>query len=327
MGETPLEAVLDQARTPSLMAPQQIFYLRNARELFSRSGGEEGGAAGAAARPQGKKRHGDFPANLERFAASMEAGGRAPEAQLIFVADHLHIPADRARMSLEDKGKLQRVEATLGAVGELVACAAVSVGQAARLAQQMAQAQGCRLGDAPAAELAEVLEGQLGLIEREVEKLCLHAGGEGTIAAEAVGALVPAAATSSGYALAGSIAGGERAAGLACLQRLWAEEGAGGAIGLVFQLSRIFAMALVVRQEKAADKRALYAVLPEGLRPPGFAAETILAIGRRMSEAKLRRGLALLHAADVELRSSPLSARLVLERMVIGLTGPASPAA
>lgn len=292
------------------MAPRQIFYLRNARELFSRGGGEEGA-------PQGKKKHGDFPANLERFAA---AQGQPPEALLLFVADHVHIPADRARISLEDKGKLQRLEATLGAVGELVLCAAVGPGQAARLAQQMARERGCTLGEDAAAALAETLEGRLGLIEREVEKLCLYAGGQGAIPPEAVAALVPAAGAASGYELAERIAAGGRAAALAALARLWAEEGEGGAIGLVFQLSRIFQMALVVRQEKAGDKRALYAVLPEGLRPPGFAAETILAIGRRMRESTLRRGLALLHAADVELRSSPLSARLVMERVVLALT-------
>ncbi len=318
LAETPLEAVLDQARTPSLMAPCQVFYLRNARELFSRGGGaEEGAAPGTPVRAQGKKRHGDFPANLERFAAAL---GQPPEARLIFVADHLHLPADRARMSLEDKGKLQRIAGTLGAVGELVECGGASLAQAARVAQQMARERGCRLDDASAAALAEGLEGRLGMIEREVEKLCLYAGGSGAIAPASVAALVPAAGASSGFELAGRIAAGERAASLACLARLWAEEGPGGAIGLVFQLSRVFQMALVVRQEKAGDKRALYAVLPEGLRPPGFAAEAVLAIGRRMREPKLRRALALLHAADVELRSSPLSARLVMERVVLGLT-------
>jgi DNA polymerase-3 subunit delta len=315
LGETPLEAVLDQARTPSLMAPRQVFYLRNARELFGRGGGGDENAA------QGKKRHGDFPANLQRFAAAM---GDPPEAQLLFVADHLHLPADRARLSLEDKGRLQRIQTTLGAVGELVECAAVSVPQAARWAQRMAQERGCRLDAAPAQTLAELLEGQLGQLEREVEKLCLHAGGAGAIDAAAVAALLPAAGVSSGYALADRLAAGERAASLACLARLWAEEGDGGAIGLVFQLSRVFEMALVVRQEKAADKRALYQVLPDGLRPPGFAADAVLAIARRMREPTLRRALAGLHAADVELRSSPLSARLVLERLVLALTRPAA---
>jgi DNA polymerase-3 subunit delta len=314
LGETPLEAVLDEARTPSLMAPRQIFYLRNARELFGRGG--DGGDG-----PVGKKRHGDFPANLQRFAAGGAARGAAPEAQLIFVADHVHIPADRARMSLEDKGKLQRIATTLGAVGEMVECAGVSLGQAARLAQRMAQERGCTLGDTAAAELAEGLEGQLSLMEREVEKLCLHAGGAGAIAAEAVAALRPVAGASTGYELADRLARRERAASLACLERLWAEEGESGAIGLVFQLSRVFEMALVVRQEKARDKRALYQALPEGLRPPGFAAESVLAIGQRMGEGTLRRALARLHAADVELRSSPLSARLVMERMVLALTG------
>ncbi|MGH9483153.1 MAG: hypothetical protein ACRD1L_13780, partial [Terriglobales bacterium] len=107
---------------------------------------------------------------------------------------------------------------------------------------------------------------------------------------------------------------------LACLRRIWAGEGDAGAIGLVFQLSRAFAMALILRQQGVRDRRTLYQALPEGLRPPGFAADLILAVSRHMPEALLQRGIELLHAADVELRSSTPSPALVFERLIFQLT-------
>ncbi|HET9784190.1 MAG TPA: hypothetical protein VFP94_04425, partial [Terriglobales bacterium] len=117
-----------------------------------------------------------------------------------------------------------------------------------------------------------------------------------------------------------SVARRQRPQALASLDRLWAEEGDGAAIGLVFQLSRAMAMAWVVRQQRASDRRALYQVLPEGLRPPGFAADSILALARHMDEDRLTLALRQLHQADAALRASPPSARLLFEQMVLALT-------
>lgn len=300
LASTPLDQILDQARSPSLMAPLQMFFVRNAKELFGR----------------GEKKHGDFPANLQRFAA--EAGEPA-SAVVVFIADHLHLPADVRRIGMEDKARLQRIETTLGPCGELVRCAAVSEAQAALMAADMAQALGAQL-DAPAAQaLSQRLEGNLGLIQMEVEKLALHAWPQPHIGLKAVTALVTGGASASGFELARLIARGERTASLQALRRIWHDEGDTGAIGLVFQLSRAFKMAWVLRQERVSDRAALYRVLPEGLRPPGFAADTILAIARAMSPPRLRLALRRLHAADVELRSSPPDAQLVFERLILEL--------
>jgi DNA polymerase III delta subunit len=239
---------------------------------------------------------------------------------VVLVADHVAISADRARMGLEDKSRLQRIEATLGAVGKLVYCARAAESAAAALARQMALDLGRELTPEAARDLSEMLEGNLGLIQREIEKLAVYAVPGEAIAAPALTALVPALRVSSAFELASRIAAAERAPSLAALHRLWAEEGDGGAIGLVFQLSRAFAMALILRQQNVRDRSGLYQTLPEGMRPPSFAADAILGISRRMPEPRLRQAVRLLQAADVELRSSPPSAELVFERMVIALT-------
>lgn len=312
LGETPLEAVLDGARNPSLMAPVQVFWLRNARELFSRGGGS---AEGEESAPAGKKKHGDFPANVQAFAAQ---AGEPVAAVLVFIADHVHLPADRARMALEDKSRMQRLEATLGQAGPLIPCGQPSASQAAALAQQMAAALGCTLTREQAIRLAELCDDSLEMMQREVEKLALYTG-QGPIADDTVRALAAGDATASAYELAQRIAEGKRAGALLSLNRWLREEGAAGAIGLVFQLSRAFSMALILRQERVRDRSGLYRVLPEGLRPPGFAADTVLSIAQRMSGARLRRALPELHRTDVALRSSPPSVALVLERAVTAM--------
>ncbi len=317
LATTPLDEVLDQARTPSLMADFQICLVRGAKELFSRTGAGTGADTGAETKTKSKRKHGDFPANLERFAREM---GRPPAATVVFIADHLHLPADRQRLGLEDKGRLERIEATLGKCGELVMCARATVPQAAAIARDLARDLGATLAPETARELAELLEADLGLMRMELEKLALYAGPGQPIDAAAIAALVAGARTGSAFELAQRIAAPRRADALAVLGRIWAEEGDGGAIGLVFQLSRAFKMALIAAQERVRDRSRLYQVLPQGLRPPSFAADAVVAISRAMPRERLGRALELLHAADVELRSSPPSMRLVMERVVVGLT-------
>ncbi|HET9783894.1 MAG TPA: DNA polymerase III subunit delta [Terriglobales bacterium] len=310
LAATPLDAVLDWALNPSLMAPQQVFWVRNARELYGRGTATAADTGSEEAPAAGKKKHGAFPDNLRRFT---EHAGEPPAAVVVFVADHIHIAADRARMGLDDKSRLQRIEATLGAVGPVIACAQATEAQAAALAQQMALDLGSSLSAPQARRLAEVLDGQLALLQREIEKLALHASG-GAITDAAIAALVTGAASASAFELAECIARGDRAGALGRLRAWLASEGESEAIGLIFQLSRAFSMALLAREARVSDRSRLYQVLPEGLRPPGFAADSILAIARRMPEARLRQLLPALQEADMALRSSPPSVGLVLER-------------
>jgi len=305
LAATPLEGILDQARTPSLMCPQQVFWVSGAGELFAR----------------GAKKHGDFPANIRGFVQ------QGPPAVVVLIAGHIHLPAERARMALEDKGKLQRLQETLGDLGGWIECARPAEAQAAAMARQRALELGHELPAATAQSLAALVEGNLALLQREVEKLGAHAGPGAPIEAAAIPALVASARAGSAYDLAQKVARGHRAAALACLRAIWADEGDGGAIGLLFQLSRIFSMALILQQEGVRDRSGLYRALPEGMRPPAFAAEAVLAVSRAMRTALLRQAILGLHAADVELRSSTPSPILVFERLVTALTPAVSGAA
>src|SRR5215831_12100538 len=80
LAETDLAEVLDRARTPSLMAPFQVFFVRGVKNLFGRGSNDEKLAA------------------IEEYSKNPN-----PDALLIFVADHISIPADARRMEMQDK--------------------------------------------------------------------------------------------------------------------------------------------------------------------------------------------------------------------------------
>ena len=71
LGENDLAEVLDRARTPSLMAPFQVFFVRGVKNLFGRGSNEEKLAA------------------IEEYCKNPN-----PDALIVFVADHISIPAD-----------------------------------------------------------------------------------------------------------------------------------------------------------------------------------------------------------------------------------------
>src|SRR4029077_6134300 len=90
LAETDLAEVLDRARTPSLMAPFQVFFVRGVKNLFGRGSNEE------------------KLTSIEAYCKDPN-----PDAALIFVPHHISIPADARRMDLTDKERYERIRETL----------------------------------------------------------------------------------------------------------------------------------------------------------------------------------------------------------------------
>src|ERR1700747_2217693 len=107
--ENDLAEVLDRARTPSLMAPFQVFFIRGVKNLFGRGSNEEKLAA------------------IEDYSKAPN-----PDAVLIFVADHISIPADARRMDMTDKERYERIRETLGQYCTIVELARVEESEAVR---------------------------------------------------------------------------------------------------------------------------------------------------------------------------------------------------
>jgi DNA polymerase-3 subunit delta len=314
LAETPIFDILDRAQTPSLMAPFQVFFIRNVKLLFGR----------------GSKK--------EEFAA-IEAYFRRPNPQavLLFVADHLRIPTDIRRMDYQDKERYDRIRETLGDGCGLVELARVSEDDAARWLMQQAESRSIRFDQDAARELVDALGADMMLIASEFEKLCLFVSAPlqpGSLAPNHitlgdVETMVLAAKQRSLYELTDAISQRDRTRSLLLLQGLLnaSDGGEDSAIGHLYMLARTFRQMLIIHEKNVRDSRAIWAVLWQGFRMPPFAAEDLIRQARRYrSRADLMRALRLIARADLELRSSPPDKRIVLERLILTLaTEPTSP--
>ena len=152
LAENDLAEVLDRAQTPSLMAPFQVFFVRGVKNLFGRGSNEEKLAA------------------IEAYCKNPN-----PDALIVFVADHISIPADVRRMEMQDKERYQRIRETMGSYCGIVELARVEEGEAVRWISEY-----CASRDVPvkmdpdgARELVDALGGDMMMISNELEKLML----------------------------------------------------------------------------------------------------------------------------------------------------------
>jgi DNA polymerase III subunit delta len=298
LGETPLVEVLDAARTPSLMAPFQVFFIRGVKALYGRGSHEA-----------------EFKA-IEDYMA-----GPNPDALLIFVADHISIPADVRRMDLTDRDRYQRIRETLGQFCAIIELARVEEGEAVRWVVETGASQGVKVDVDAARELVDALGGDMMLIANELEKLILYVGEKKRILLGDVETMVLAAKQRSLYELTDAISARDRVRALSVLEAILSTgEGEDAAIGHLYMLAKTFRQMLVIFEKRVRDSRALWQALWQGFRVPPFAAEDILRQARRYkSRRDLTRALRLVARADLELRSNPPGKRLILERLVLDL--------
>ena len=305
---TSIFEVLDRAQTPSLMAPFQVIFVRNVRQLYTRGAKKDEFAA------------------LDRYFKSPN-----PQAMLLFIADFLRIPADTRRMELDDKNRFERLTETLGAHCGMVELARVSEEDAMRWATAKAQESGgLRLEADAARELVDALGADMMLVASELEKLLLYTSGRGRITLGDVETMVLSAKQRTLYELTDAISARDRVRALALLQGLLNSSDAGedAAIGHLYMLARTFRQMLVILEKNVRDSRAIWQALWQGFRMPPFAADDLIRQARRYkSRRELTRALRLVARADLELRSSPPDKRLVLERLVYELASEPKPSA
>ncbi len=306
---TSIFEVLDRAQTPSLMAPFQVIFIRNVRQLYTRGAKKDEFAA------------------LERYFRSPN-----PQALLIFVADFLRIPSDARRMELDDKNRFERLTETFGEVAAatgMVELARVNEEDAMRWTVATAQEAGARVEPDAARELVDALGADMMLISSELEKLLLYTLGRGRVTLGDVETMVLAAKQRSLYELTDAISARDRVRALALLHGLLNSSDAGedAAIGHLYMLARTFRQMLVILEKNVRDSRAIWQALWQGFRMPPFAADDLIRQARRYkSRRDLTRALRLVARADLELRSSPPDKRLVLERLVYELASEPKPA-
>ncbi len=304
LGETDITEVLDRARTPSLMASFQVFFVRGVKNLFGRGSNEE--KLGA----------------IEEYCASPN-----PDALLIFVADHISIPADIRRMEMTDRERYTRIRETLGQFCGIVELARVEESEAVRWIGEYCATRGVKMDADAARELVDALGGDMMMVSNELEKLILHVGELKRITLGDVETMVLAAKQRSLYELTDAISAKDRVRALETLDAILSTgEGDEAAIGHLYMLAKTFRQMLVILERNVRDQRMLWAALWQGFRVPPFAADDIIRQARRYkSKRELTRAIRLIGRADLALRSNPVSKRLVLEKLVLDLTAEPKP--
>ncbi|MHB1700367.1 MAG: DNA polymerase III subunit delta [Acidobacteriaceae bacterium] len=344
LAETTVFDALDRARTPSLMAPFQVVFLRNVKQLYTRGAKKE-----------------EFAAIADYFRSPN------PGALVLFVADHLRIPTDLRRMDMQDKDRYERIRETLGEWCGLVELARVDEADAARWVIETAAALDVKFEQDAARELVDALGADMMMIASEFEKLMLYigatgisptgmgaAGANGTTGANSIGGSSsatanPAAAPHPGkgritlgdvetmvlgakqrslYELTDAISAKDKPRALFLLQGLLnaSDGGEDSAIGHLYMLARTFRQMLIISEKGVRDSRAIWQVLWQGFRMPPFAADDLIKQARRYkSRRELTRAIRLIARADLDVRSSPADKRLVLERLILDLASEPKP--
>ena len=305
--ETSIFEILDRAQTPSLMAPFQVFFVRNLKTLYGR----------------GSKK--------EEFAA-IDAYFRSPNpsALILFVADHLRIPTDLRKMDYQDKERYERIRETLGDWCGIIELARVDENDAIKWVTTTAESRNVKFDPDAARELVDALGSDMMLIASEFEKLLLYVGARGTeelaknrVTLGDVETMVLAAKQRSLYELTDAISAKDRPRALLLLHGLLnaSDGGEDAAIGHLYMLARTFRQMLIISEKNVRDPRAIWQVLWQGFRMPPFAAEDLIKQARRYkSRRELTRAIRLVARADLELRSSPANKLLVLERLILDLS-------
>src|SRR5438270_10102939 len=197
LAETSVAEMLDRARTPSLMAPFQVFFVRGVKALYSRGS------------------HAQEFAAIEDYCRNPN-----PDAVLIFVADHISIPSDARRMDMQDKDRYERIRETLGEYCAVIELARVEESDGIRWVIEHAAKEGVKVDADAARELVDALGADMMLVSNELEKLVLFVGEKKRITIGDVETMVLAAKQRSLYELTDAISAKDKIKALAVLDAL-----------------------------------------------------------------------------------------------------------
>ena len=181
-----------------------------------------------------------------------------------------------------------------------------------RWISERARQMGTAIHPRAAARLGDLTGAELGVLVRNLEQLALYAGPEQTIDVEAVETVVARTQEASIFELTGAMGRREWAMATQRLRQL-----------LIDGEAPLRILAMMVRQirlllgAKEATGPASQWAQTLGVRP--FVAERLAQEARRFTHKELLRALDEAQACDVALKSSRLSAALVLERLMLHL--------
>jgi DNA polymerase III subunit delta len=285
-----LASALDDARSMSLFASRRLIWIASAESALPR---------------------GDADAETADLAAYLREP--APGAVLV-------VECSRYDFEGEDKPKLERVQTFFSAIQTQVEFRPYSPEAARAAAQSLAREAGLQLGLAELALLLEATAGDAARLAVEIEKLRLYAGTQRKIIAADIAELVPEAQSSTIFALVAALGRGDRTRALEILDTL-SREGEYMPLALTF-LATQFRLALVAREaglRNASQIQAHFSSLGARMWPQR--AREIEQTVQAFPKARLERAVAKLFEADRALRDARPDDRVVMEEMILALTG------
>jgi DNA polymerase-3 subunit delta len=292
--ETTLAAVLDDARSLSLFAPNRVVWVSGAEAVLPR------GRAGSEVE--------------ETAAAELAAYLKQPTPGCV-----LAFEASRYDFEGEDRAKIERVQKFYSAIPEIVELRAYTLESARRLAQDLAREAGLQIGLSEIGLLVESLAADAGRIASEIEKLRLYTGGTRKVTADDILLLVPNAPASTIFALVGALGRGDRKRSLDSLDTLL-REGEYLPLALTF-LATQFRLAMTARESGLRNAQQIQTHFTrQGIRIWRDRAEQVQQTVNAFPDEKLARAIEKVYWADKALRDTRPDDRVVMEELVLSLT-------
>ena len=326
-----LARVLEAARERSLLAPRRLLIVRNAQNLA----GQRGGKAGAASRRRAKSS--DSPTqSAQPDALSAYFRDPSPDAVLVFEMMDVDLDSDDWR---ERERVQSRLEA-LGTLCDVVLLAAPSFGDAMELVREEAAARGCAISPDAAELLLTSFDRDMGRIRMELEKLSVArpeisrpelsraelsrpgAPAPGSsqqgfqIEVEDVTRLSAGLSGGSSLPLVDALGSGDPQKALEALAEI--ERSGRYAPLVLLEVTRYLRQLILLRENKARDPRqASNALWSAHLPAPQHILPSLIEQSRRIKGRNLLSALEAAYEADIALRSSPPSDRIILERFIL----------
>jgi DNA polymerase III subunit delta len=294
METTTLAAILDDARSLSLFAPQRVIWV---------SGAE-------AALPRGRS------ASQEDSAASADLAeyvrNPTPGTVLVFVSSRYDFEG-------EERAKIERVQKFFSCIPDVVEFRPYTEESARHLAQNLAADAGLQLGLSELGLLVDSLASDASRIVNEIEKLRLYVGANRKVTADDILQLVPNAQATTIFALVAALGRGDRKRSLSHLDTLL-REGEYLPLALTF-LATQFRLAMVAHEAGLRTAQQIQSHFTRlGIRIWRDRAEQIYQTVTAFSAARLSRAIEKVSGADRALRDARPDDRVVMEELVFSLT-------
>jgi DNA polymerase III subunit delta len=296
---TTLCEILDDARSLSLFSSDRVIWISSA-ELA-------------------------LPRRLSESAEDSETSHKSPVSEL---AAYLAAPtpgtvlvfeSSRYDFTGEDRPKLERVQKFYSDL-PAVEFRHFTPESSRSLAAQLAKQHGLRLPLAEMAVLLDAVAGDATRLVSELEKLSLFVGPDRPITMDDLQSLVPNAAQSTIFSLVNALGKRDRSAALRSLDILL-REGEYLPLALTF-LNAQFRLALAAKEARltsAQQAQSFFAKL--NLRVWRERAEQVVQTAAAFTQDQLAKAIALIYQTDKKFREGYKDDRIVMESLVLALTG------